>query len=131
MIFDAPKERISVYVSERTGCKFHGGFTALAYARDDKILCGAVFDIWRGTDIEISAAGEAFPRSFLRACAKYVFQGLKCKRATFRTRTDHHAAIEAVMRLGCQVEGIQRGYYADKDALMFGLMRKDFRYGIV
>ncbi len=129
MILDAPKERIAGYVAERTGHVFSGGYAALAYERDGEIRGAAIFDIWRGTDIELTVAGDEFPRAFLQACAKYVFGGLKCQRATLRTRADHRAAIGAAIRVGARIEGMQRDFYRDCDAVLFGITPGDFAYG--
>ena len=131
MIIEAPKERIAEYVSERTGCRFFGSYTALAFERDGEIKGAAIFDYWRGCDIEISVAGDEFPKSFLSACYRYVFEGLKCRRATLRTRTDHHAAINAALRIGAKIEGVQRGFYVGADALLLGVRPEEFKHGIV
>ena len=128
MIIDSPKERIAAYVAARTGSRFFGGYSALASECDGEIRCAAVFDFWRGADIEMSVAGERFSRRFFRACGRYVFGGLKCLRVTLRTRTDNYSAINAALRIGAQIEGVQKEFYDGDDALLLGVMRKDFRF---
>lgn len=128
MIIEAPKEDIAAFVSKHTGSRFFGGYSALAYARDGEIRAAVIFDFWRGTDIELSVAGSEFPRAFLRACGRYVFQGLRCRRATLRTRSDHGAALKAALRIGAKIEGVQRGFYDGADALLLGVMKEDFPF---
>jgi RimJ/RimL family protein N-acetyltransferase len=56
---------------------------------------------------------------------------LGCRRATFRTRADNQAAIAAMARLGAREEGRLRKYYpGDVDAVVFGLLKEDYPYGL-
>ena len=131
MIVDGPKQAIAAYVMARTGCEFSGGYSALASVRDGKIEGAAIFDIWRMGDIEVSVVGSRFPRSFVRACGRYVFDGLKCRRATFHVRAKDGAALRAALRLGAKVEGVKRAFYPDDDAILLGVTREDFKYGVI
>lgn len=120
------------WMRERTGFTANPDTTNfLAYAPKGKIEACIVFAHYSGNDMELTAASDGrFPRHLLRIAFTYVVEQCGCQRVTFKTRPENQAAIANVVRLGARLEGRQRDYYGEgDDALIFGLLRKDFPYG--
>ena len=103
-------EPIKAWVSEKTGYTFGPADQAIGYTKDGVIRAGIVFQHWNGADVELTAAGDEFPRSLLRAAYRYAVGQLGCRRVTFKTPADHAKAIETDIRLGARLEGVQRGF---------------------
>lgn len=118
------------WVEGRTGLKFWREGTAALAAWDGKRIRGAlVFQSRTPHDVEITVAADDLPRSLLRAGYRYVVGQLGCSRATFRTRDDNVAAVFAMARLGAVQEGRMTRYFGDHDALVFGILKENYRYG--
>ena len=120
---------VGEFVTRETGFSCRSPHVSIGFERRGRIVTGLSFYNWSGHDVEIAAAGREFPRSLLRFVFDYVVKQLGCRRATFRTRIDNEAAKLALSRLRARVEGRQRLFYGDCDALIFGLLSEDFPYG--
>ncbi len=127
MIISTP--HCAAFVTSRTGFEFKSPHVAIGFSRGDIIYSAIVFQHWSGADIELTVAGDDLPRSLLREAGRYAFDVLKCARVTFRTPPDNTAAIIAMGRLGGRLEGTQRRFYGDRDALVFGILKEDYIYG--
>lgn len=130
MIVTEPREDISAWVGGKIGVKFHPPFTAIAQVEGGRIIAGYVFNVWTEHDVEVSLAADRLSATLMRAAFQYVVNQLGCRRATFRTRADNIQAQRALDRLGARLEGRQTAYFGDCDALLYGIMKEDFPYGL-
>ena len=87
-----------------------------------------MFNDYEARNIEVTVVGTGWSRKVLRQIADYVFNQLQCNRASFTTRASNAAVRGFIERLGARQEGIRRAYYADDDAVIFGLLRDEFRF---
>ncbi|ARM14168.1 MULTISPECIES: GNAT family N-acetyltransferase [Rhizobium] len=130
MIVSEPREDIAAWVGGKIGVAFHPPFTAIAQVQGGRIIAGYVFNVWTQHDVEVSLAADRLSKTLMRAAFQYVVDQLGCRRATFRTRADNFPAQRALKRLGARLEGRQRDYFGDCDALLYGILREDFPYGL-
>lgn len=130
MIVCEPSAEIAAWVGARIGVTFHPPYTTLAHVNRGGILAGLVFNVWTEHDIEISLAADRLSLTLMRAVFDYVFHQLGCRRATCRTRADNSRAQRLLARVGAELEGRQRGYFGDCDALLYAIMKEDFPYGL-
>ncbi|MEF3133011.1 GNAT family protein [Rhizobium sp. 268] len=130
MIVSEPCEYIAAWVGGNIGVSFEPPYTALAHIDRGRIIAGYVFNVWTEHDVEVSLAAERLSVTLMREAFRYVVDQLGCRRATFRTRADNIPAQRALERLGARLEGRQRAYFGDCDALLYGIMKEDFPYGL-
>ncbi|WP_064706488.1 GNAT family N-acetyltransferase [Rhizobium bangladeshense] len=130
MIVSEPCEEIAAWVGARIGVEFHPPYTTLAHVDRGRIIAGFIFNAWTEHDIEISLAAERLSLTLMRAVYDYVVRQLGCRRATARLRADNIDAQTVIARLGGRLEGRQRGYFGDCDALLYAIMKEDFPYGL-
>ncbi|MBX5008135.1 GNAT family N-acetyltransferase [Rhizobium lentis] len=130
MIVSEPRADIAAWVGAKIGVSFEPPYTALAHVYRGRIIAGYVFNVWTAHDIEVSLAADRLSVILMRAAFRYVVEQLGCSRATFRTRADNVQAQKALDRLGARLEGRQRGYFGDCDALLYGILKEDFPYGL-
>lgn len=132
MIITDQREGVAAWMGEYMGVKFTPPYSTIGWKNGrGEITAGLLFHSWTKNDIEISVAAIELPRSLLRHVYKYVVVQLGCRRATFRTRADNHQAIRAMERLGAAEEGRLRKYYpGDVDAVLFGVLKEEYKYGI-
>ncbi|MBP2442842.1 GNAT family N-acetyltransferase [Rhizobium leguminosarum] len=130
MIVSEPREDIAAWVGQKIGVSFHPPYTALAHVDRGRVIAGYVFNVWTEHDVEVSLAADRLSLTLMRAAFGYVVNQLGCRRATFRTRADNISAQRALDRLGARLEGRQTAYFGDCDALLYGIMKEDFPYGL-
>jgi hypothetical protein len=130
LIVSEPCEDIAAWVGAKIGVTFHPPFTAMAQIEGGRIIAAYVFNVWTEHDVEVSLAADRLSATLMRAVFRYVADQLECRRATFRTRADNLPAQKALDRLGARLEGRQRGYFGDCDALLYGILKEDFPYGL-
>lgn len=124
-------ETVALWMESALGEKFVPPFTAIgATDQTGAIIAGFVFNMYTRHDVEVSLVATRLPRGLMRAVYVYVVETLGCDRATFRTRADNEPAKSALIRLGAQLEGQQRGYFGDCDALLFGILKEEFPHGL-
>lgn len=127
-------EMVGQYLNEQTGAEFAPGtYSAMMVVNDDKdFVAGVVFSNFRGTDVEVSCAGEtpaAWRPHVCRAIFQYVFDQLGCVRCTSITVKGNKRARDFLTRLGFQLEGnVRLGYDGRRDALIYGLLRSECRF---
>lgn len=130
MIVTRPKEALAHYVEQHCPTlKFEEPYQAVGSVTDGKLTAALIFQSKTDHDVEISVAATHLPRALLKAVGYYVVKQMGCRRATFRTRSDNHEAIEAMKRLGAKEEGRQRGFFGDADAVVFGILKDEYVYG--
>jgi RimJ/RimL family protein N-acetyltransferase len=90
----------------------------------------AGFERYNGSDIEVHYGGERgfLRKSFLRACARYVFLQLGCDRITGRIPANRPQAIRLGERLGFRHEGTLRRAHQGTDILIFGMLKEECRW---
>ncbi|MBB3355304.1 hypothetical protein FHT70_005265 [Rhizobium sp. BK049] len=130
MIVSEPRGDIAAWVGAKIGVSFEPPYTALAHVDRGRIIAGYVFNVWTVHDIEVSLAADRLSVTLMRAAFRYVVEQLGCSRATFKTRADNVQAQRALDRLGARLEGRQRSYFGDCDALLYGILKEDFPYGL-
>lgn len=90
----------------------------------------AGFERYTGSDIEVHYGGERgfLRKSFLRACARYVFLQLGCDRITGRIPANRPQAITLGERLGFRHEGTLRRAHQGTDILIYGMLKEECRW---
>lgn len=127
-------DMVAQYVTEQTGAQFTPGTFAAMMVVDDKrdFVAGIVFSNHRGTDVEVSCAGEtpmAWRPWVCKAVFQYVFDQLGCVRCTSITVKGNTRARDFLTGLGFELEGkLRLGYDGTRDALIYGLLRSDCRF---
>lgn len=99
------------------------GFVVL----DEHSIRGAVIinDV-ADRNCEMSAVGDmCWSLYVVRYVARYVFETLKARRVTARTRVGNRKAKRALLAMGFQYEGRLRDWYDDEDAVLFGLLARN------
>jgi RimJ/RimL family protein N-acetyltransferase len=122
-------DRVARFVESRYGGKFVPPFTCAGVEVGGDVIGGAVFNVFTGQDIHMSAAGEprAWSRRFLRAIGIYVFRQLGCARITVITEQPAVAALAE--RLGGKIEGVKRDHFGQgRDAIMIGILAGEWRF---
>ena len=94
------------------------------------MIAGYVFNVWTDHDVEVSLAADRLTATLMKRAFGYVVHNLGCRRATFRTRADNLPAQRCLERLGGRLEGRQRGYFGDCDALLYGILKEEFPHGL-
>lgn len=126
MIVYEPRQDIAAWVGQRCGVTFHPPYTAIAEVKDGRIVAAYVFNCWTGHDVEVSLAADRLSRTLVKTAFSYVVNTLKCSRATFKTRSDNLQAQKLLERFNARLEGCQRSFFGDADALIYGIMKEDF-----
>jgi hypothetical protein len=99
------------------------GFVVL----DEASIRGAVIinDV-ADCNCEMSAVGDmCWTPGVIRYLARYVFDKLKVRRVTSRTRLSNSKAKRALLAMGFQYEGRLRDWYENEDAVVFGLLARN------
>lgn len=128
-------ELVGQYVEERIpGLKLIPGmFSGFAIMSDtDELAAAVVISNFRGTDCEISCASEtplAWRPHVCKAVFSYIFDQLGCVRCTSITTRNNKRTRGFLLSLGFQLEGnLRNGYDGYKDALIYGLLRRECSY---
>jgi RimJ/RimL family protein N-acetyltransferase len=122
-------EAAGKWAGEVLATVFHPPFTTMA-VKDAGEFCGVLlFNDYNGANIELNAAGKwCWTPEVVQAGFDYVFKQLPCVRLTARTRRKNRLVRKLLPRLGFRFEGVQRLYYGDDDALVFGLLKTECRF---
>lgn len=125
-------EYVAQWVGKRVGINYFGPCVTFGVVRDDVLICGVVYNNFRGTDIEVTVV-SATPRSCTRAVLRgvfwYPFNQLRVTRLTARTAVTNWRARTSLCRLGFQQEGVmRRGLHTGADAAIYGMLREECRW---
>ena len=98
---------------------------------DDKILGVAAVFNFDGRSCEAGWCGDKgwMTLGFLNLLHDYIFNQLKCVRVTALIDASNETAIKQAERVGFQLEGRLREGAEDGDKLVYGMLKKDYRYG--
>ena len=105
-------------------------FTAIGMARDGLPIAGVVYhdhDAKHG-DIQLSIAATTpawCSRTSLAVFLGYPFNQLKCNRVTAVCHQRNKQARAFLKRLGFKEEGILRQKYFPRDAVVYGMLKKE------
>ena len=118
-------DRVLGFAEAALGTTFLPPCTVMGWERDGEIVSAVVFNNYTGPNVEVTAVGASWPRSFMREIGRYVFTQLGCLRLTFTVEDDAVAAY--AMRLGGRVEGLMRDYFGPgRDATIIGILKADW-----
>lgn len=98
---------------------------------DGKILGVAAIYNYDGHCCEAGWTGERgwMTRGFLMLLFDYIFNQLNCKRCSVLIQDDNPTAIKLAEKIGFIREGCMRQGWEGGDLFLYGLLKKDFRYG--
>ena len=122
-----PREVIAGWAGGVIGVEFHPPYSAAALVDNaGEIRTAVIFTNWTGASIDVSVASTGFVHpELIKQCSEYVFDQLKCRRASFYTRPTNQKAIRALEHMGAVFEARIIAYYEDSDALLYRLLRED------
>ena len=135
MIITQPKELIGAFVNIKQGWPASaswGNFNALGLVRNGTLVAGVIYNCYEGANVNmhISAVDGCrwLTQDFLFAAFDYPFNELSKRRVTAFMRSKNARAIKFVKKLGFVHEGTMPNYYADDDAVVYGLLRENCRF---
>lgn len=130
LLFNYDRE-IKSWVGDQVGVKDFGPSTTIGVVRDGHVVAGAVFNNFSWPSIEITFASTT-PRwatkDAVRSILAYPFVQLNCRRLTAITKATNQPARAFLCRLGFEIEGFHPYFFADGDAISFGLLRCNCRW---
>ena len=96
-----------------------------------KILGVAAVFNYDGRSCESGWCGEKgwMTLGFLNLLHDYIFDQLKCVRVTALIDASNQVAIKQAERVGFKLEGRLREGSEDGDKLVYGMLKKDYKYG--
>jgi RimJ/RimL family protein N-acetyltransferase len=99
---------------------------------DNRIRGVVVYTSFTRRNCEMSMAsdgsGHWITREFLRAAFGYPFLQMDLARVTGIVEHDNERALRLNMRLGFMIEGKLRGWFKDKDGIIFGMLANECRW---
>lgn len=124
---------VVAWTSRQIGFPISNASVGLAIVEEEDptgtILGAVVFTDYTGANVElITCITKVIHRHLIRDCYRYIFDHLKCLRATVRCRRDNAAMRKLYPRLGFKLEVVQKKFFGPNrsdDALQFVLMRSD------
>lgn len=108
------------------------GCAGIGFASSGRIVAGAVYNNFRGHDIQLSFAAED-PRwavkGNIRAVFHYPFEQLKCARVTAFTSKANRRARKLIEGVGFKMEGVHpKGWDGRQTAISYGMCREDCKW---
>ncbi len=125
--FIVTDERVARFVADQVGSQAWPPFTCAGVERGGRIVAGVIFNCFTGPDVEITVASErgAMSRGFLRSCGRYVFETLRCQRASLTTESTE--IVRFAQRLGGEIEGMKRNQFGPgRDGFIVGILKEDW-----
>lgn len=125
-----PSDRIAEWLGERLGEKFSTPYTVIGGLQNDALACAWLFNHYNGRNIEVSVASDgSVDRGFIMAAADYVFNQLKCERASCHVSENNHKSIAFIERIGWKREGFRENWYEDgSGAFLYGMKKEDCKW---
>jgi RimJ/RimL family protein N-acetyltransferase len=117
------------WLEEKLGCEMPAGTTFIGFMVGEEIYSVCGFHSWDADDVQINISASRATLGYLRAIFRYVFEQLKCARATCHIRDDNEASQKLAKRLGFQLEGIKRKAREGHDVLVYGLLKEEYHHG--
>lgn len=118
-------ERVARFVGERLDTIICPPFTSMGVERNGEIICGAVFNVFTGPDIEMTVAGHGWTRGFINSIGTYVFDQLGCIRMQVTTEQEYVAQMAE--RIGGKREGVLRNKFGmGRDGILLGFQKGEY-----
>ena len=118
-------------VGKKLGVKIFPPYFAIGFATDDKRpMVAAIFNEFNGSNIELTIWAEKgkITKGILQTIANYVFNQLKCRRLTVRTKKRNKAVLKLALRYGFIYEHVVSRYFPDDDAVVFRMFPENCRF---
>ena len=135
MIITQPKELIGAFVNVRQGFSPEtswGNFNALGLVRSGTMVAGVIYNAYEAMNVNMHIGATDGSRwltpEFLHAAFDYPFNELGRKRVTAFMRAKNERAIKFAKNLGFTYEGTMPQYYADDDAVIYGMLKENCRF---
>ena len=132
LLFNA-SEMVAAWVRQRVKHVPSGGFgpcTAIGVTDDEgRLVAGVVYFSYDGGTLTMAVAADDkrwATRFVLRALFAYPFNQAKCRRVTAVTPKRAKSTRAFLLRLGFTLEGHLRQQFADDDAMIYGMLRRDW-----
>lgn len=129
IVVDGPE--IAHYIERKLNVKISEPYFALGFMSDDKKpLAAFVFNDYTGANIEMTVVSERgrLNREIMRYIARYVFVQHGCRRLTVRTKKRNKRVLKLAPLLGFKYEGVLKHFFADDDAVVFGMLKDKCRW---
>jgi len=129
-VFDEP-ERVGRWVCDGFAGHWQPDNTAIGLEIDGALKVGVMYDNYTGASIAMHSRcidPRATSREFYAHIFGYVFNQLKCKRATGIVCSNNARAIRVNEKLGWRREAVLADYFPDGDAIVFIMRREDCRF---
>lgn len=122
-------DRVARFVGSHLDTIICPPFTAMGLERNGQIICGAVFNVYTGPDIEMTVAGHGWTRGLINSIGDYVFGQLGCIRMQVTTEQESVAVLAE--RIGAQREGILRNKYGEgRNGIALGILAREYGLGL-
>lgn len=122
-------ERVAQFVAAGLGFSLCPPYTCIGLERDGEIIAGVLFNCFEGASVHVTAYGQRWTPSIMKAIGRYVYQQLGCERMTLTTESRWVAFLAC--KLGGKVEGKLRSQFGKgRDGIVVGILRDEYRYGI-
>lgn len=119
-------EAIAKFVGSTLGITLHPPLSAIGFARNDKLIGGAVFNQFNGSNIEVTLVCPMLSRETIRALVRYAFVQLGCLRMTAKTKRSNKRTCQILPKIGFQYEAVLRRFFGPQtadDAIVYRLDR--------
>ena len=125
------QEGLKLFLEQKLKIKFWPPYFALGFATNEKKpICVVLFNEYNGANIELTIYADRgmVTRTVIRYLAEYVFNQLKCRRLTVRTKKRNKSVLKLAPRLGFKYENVVSRYFPDDDAVVFRMLREDCKW---
>ena len=122
---------IGPWVCERTGASWNSGRgTAIGKLRDGKLVAGALYEDWNGSNITCHIAGDAgwADATFLSVIFDYPFNAIGAKMITAPVCSSNEKSIALVTKFGFNLEAKLHGATSKGDLLLFTMRKNECKY---
>lgn len=130
MIVTNASEQVAKWAQYHLRCEFVPPYVAWGILdRKGRLSAAIVFNDFADKNIEVTLYGRnSLQRGVLNEVWDYCFGQLGCERITSRTRSDNSKVIAIIEKVGFVKEGVLRRWYGDVDAVIFGMLKHEFKY---
>lgn len=116
-------------IERKIGYPLCAPWVAFGWQSGDQVVAAIGLTCWDGDDIRVTVASEKgrMNRSLFSAAGRYVFDQIKCVRATIITESA--AVADFAQRLGAEPEGMSRNQFGiGRDGYRLAFHRDGWRY---
>lgn len=131
------KDFIGRWVGNQLGATFSGGFQAVGFTDNARLLAGVVFNNYQPSDLKGPASIQGTIASIspkwcskanLRAIFQYVFVDAKCYKFYAVTEATNQSARAFLCRLGFSEEGRLKDHFWSGDGIVFGMSKDNCQW---